>query len=71
MFSRYGRLVNGFGALLMAASFIWVLGVAGADDLDTMQQIASPILPLIVKAGFGVIGMGLGLLLASIREVEA
>lgn len=71
MFSRYGRLVNGFGVVLMAASFIWILGVAGADDLDTMQQIASPILPLIVKAGFGVIGMGLGLLLAGIKEVEA
>lgn len=71
MFSRYGRLVNGFGVVLMAASFIWILGVAGADDLDTMQQIASPILPLIVKTALGVIGMGLGLLLASIKEVEA
>lgn len=70
MFSRF-RVINGFGVVLMAASFFWILGVAGADDLDTMQQIASPIVPLVVKAGFGVIGMGLGLLLASIREVEA
>lgn len=70
MFSRF-RVINGFGALLMAASFIWILGVAGADDLDTMQQIASPILPLVIKTALGFLGMGLGLLLASIREVEA
>ena len=71
MFSRYGRVINGFGVVLMAASFIWILGVAGADDLDTMQQIASPIVPLVIKTALGLLGMGLGLLLASIREVEA
>lgn len=71
MFSRYGRVINRFGAVLMAASFIWILGVAGADDLNTLQQAASPILPLIVKTALGLIGMGIGLLLASIREVEA
>lgn len=54
MFSR-------IGAIITVISLVWLAGVAGADEALTDQAIFTPVLPLMVKAGIGILGVVLGL----------
>ena len=64
MLSRIGRVISnhreGVGMAFVGISFFWLLGVAGADDFDTMQHIFNPLLPLVIKSIIGLLGMGIG-----------
>ena len=66
MLSRIGRVITnhrqGVGMAFVGISFFWLMGVAGADDFNTMQHIFTPVIPLIIKSAFGLLGMGLGVM---------
>ena len=64
MLSRIGRVIRnhrqGVGLAFLGVSFFWLMGVAGADDFNTMQHIYQPFLPLLIKSIIGLLGMGIG-----------
>ena len=51
---------TGIGMMLIGVGFFWLMGIAGADDFNTMQHIFTPVLPLIVKSVVGLLFMGAG-----------
>ncbi|WP_407385757.1 hypothetical protein [Ruminococcus sp.] len=71
MLSRIGRVIfdhsERIGLAFMAVSFFWLMGVAGADDFDTMRHVFNPVLPLIIKSAFGLLGMFLGVVLVNMK----
>lgn len=74
MLSRIRRVIcdhsEGIGLAFTGISFLWMIGVAGADDFNTMQHIFTPVLPLIIKSAFGLLGMGLGVMLVNMKGGE-
>ena len=64
MLSRIGRVITkhreGVGMALVGIGFFWLMGVAGADDFNTMQHVFNPVLPLIIKSAFGLLITGAG-----------
>ena len=74
MLSRIGRVITnhrqGVGMAFVGISFFWLMGVAGADDFNTMQHIFTPVIPLIIKSAFGLLGMGLGVMLVNMKGGE-
>ena len=64
MLSKIGRVIinhrEGVGMALVAIGFFWLMGVAGADDFNTMQHVFNPMLPLIIKSVLGLLIMGAG-----------
>ena len=58
MFSRLNR--ETIGSVLILIGFAWLMIIAGADDYNTMQHIATPLITLIGKTliGFVIIGAG-------------
>ena len=64
MLSGIGRLIRdhreGVGMALVGIGFFWLMGVAGADDFNTMQHVFTPVIPLIMKSVFGLLIVGLG-----------
>ncbi len=69
MLSRIGRMINnhrqGVGMALIGIGFFWLMGVAGADDFNTMQHIFTPVFPLVVKTLLGLLIMGSGVMLTN------
>ena len=74
MLSRIERVIfdhsEGIGLAFMAVSFFWLMGIAGADDFNTMQHIFTPFFPLVIKSAFGLLGMGLGVVLVNLKGGE-
>ena len=64
MLSKIGRVIinhrEGVGMALVAIGFFWLMGVAGADDFNTMQHVFTPVIPLIIKSVFGLLITGAG-----------
>ena len=64
MLSGIGRLIRehreGVGMALFGIGFFWLMGVAGADDFNTMQHVFDPVLPLVVKSLIGLLIAGAG-----------
>lgn len=64
MLSRIGRMITdhreGVGMALIGIGFFWLMGVAGADDFNTMQHVFNPVLPLVIKSAFGLLITGAG-----------
>lgn len=64
MLSGIGRLIRehreGVGMALIGIGFFWLMGVAGADDFNTMQHVFNPVLPLVVKSLIGLLIAGTG-----------
>ena len=64
MLSRIGRVISnhrqGVGMAFVGISFFWLMGVAGADDFNTMQHVFNPVLPLVVKSLIGLLIAGTG-----------
>ena len=64
MLSKIGRVITnhreGFGMALVAIGFFWLMGVAGADDFNTMQHVFTPVIPLVIKSVFGLLITGAG-----------
>ena len=54
------------GFALILASVIWLMGVAGADDFNTMHHIYTPIFVLAAKSALGFLVMGLGLYMINV-----
>ena len=69
MLSRIGRVINnhrqGVGMALIGIGFFWLMGVAGADDFNTMQHVFNPVLPLVIKSLLGILIMGTGVRLTN------
>lgn len=67
MLSRIGEVINNnrerIGMILVGIGFFWMMGVAGTDDYNTMQHIFTPVLPLIIKAAFGLLITGAGIVI--------
>lgn len=67
MLSRIGRVISnhrqGVGMAFVGISFFWLMGVAGADDFNTMQHIFTPVLPLVIKSVIGLLGLGIGVMI--------
>lgn len=67
MLSRIGRVISnhrqGVGMAFIGISFFWLMGVAGADDFNTMQHIFTPVLPLVIKSVIGLLGLGIGVMI--------
>lgn len=67
MLSRIGRVINNnrerIGMILVGIGFFWMMGVAGTDDYNTMQHIFTPVLPLMIKAAFGLLITGAGIVI--------
>lgn len=74
MLSRIGRVIAnhryGIGMFLVGIGLFWTMGVAGTDDYNTMRHIFTPVLPLIIKSAFGLLGMGLGVMLVNMKGGE-
>ena len=64
MLSRIGRVIRnhreGVGMAFVGISFFWLMGVAGADDFNTMQHIFTPLPPLVIKSVLGLLGLCIG-----------
>lgn len=64
MLSRIGRVIDRnrerIGIILFIIGIFWMMGVAGADDLNTMQHVFNPVLPLVIKSAFGLLITGAG-----------
>ena len=64
MLSRIGRVIDNnrerIGLALIGIGIIWMLGVAGADDYNTMQHVFNSVVPLLIKAVLGLVVMGTG-----------
>lgn len=64
MLNGIGRLIRehreGVGMALIGIGFFWMMGVAGADDFNTMQHVFNPVLPLVIKSAFGLLITGAG-----------
>lgn len=64
MLSGIGRLIRehreGVGMALIGIGVFWMMGVAGADDFNTMQHVFNPVLPLVIKSAFGLLITGAG-----------
>lgn len=48
------------GMILFIIGVFWMMGVAGADDFNTMQHVFNPVLPLVVKSLIGLLIAGTG-----------
>ena len=74
MLNRIGRVIDRnrerIGMILFIIGVFWMMGVAGADDFNTMQHIFTPVIPLIIKSAFGLLGMGLGVMLVNMKGGE-
>lgn len=53
---------------LVFVGFILLFGIAGADDMRTMQGIYTPILPLILKSLIPLGMLGIGAVMARPKE---
>lgn len=64
MLSRIGRIIDRnrerIGMILFIIGVFWMMGVAGADDFNTMQHVFTPVLPLVVKSLIGLLIVGAG-----------
>jgi formate hydrogenlyase subunit 3/multisubunit Na+/H+ antiporter MnhD subunit len=64
MLSRIGRVIDRnrerIGMILFIIGVFWMMGVAGADDFNTMQHVFNPVLPLVVKSLIGLLIAGIG-----------
>lgn len=64
MLSRIGRIIDRnrerIGMILFIIGVFWMMGVAGADDFNTMQHIFTPVLPLMIKSLIGLLIAGTG-----------
>ena len=64
MLSRIGRVIDRnrerIGMILFIIGVFWMMGVAGADDFNTMQHVFNPVLPLVVKSLIGLLITGTG-----------
>ena len=64
MLNRIGRVINRnrerIGMILFIIGVFWMMGVAGADDFNTMQHVFNPVLPLVVKSLIGLLIAGAG-----------
>ena len=64
MLNRIGRVIDRnrerIGMILFIIGVFWMMGVAGADDFNTMQHVFNPMLPLVVKSLIGLLIAGTG-----------
>ena len=64
MLSRIGRIIDRnrerVGMSLFIIGVFWMMGVAGADDFNTMQHVFNPVLPLVIKSLIGLLIAGTG-----------
>ena len=64
MLSRIGRVIERnrerIGMILFIIGVFWMMGVAGADDFNTMQHVFNPVLPLVIKSLIGLLITGTG-----------
>ena len=64
MLSRIGRIIDRnrerVGMILFIIGVFWMMGVAGADDFNTMQHVFNPVLPLVIKSLIGLLIAGAG-----------
>lgn len=64
MLSRIGRVIDNYrervAFVLLGFGILFLMSVAGTDDYNTAQHIFTPLLPLVVKTGFGLLIMVLG-----------
>ena len=64
MLNRIGRVIDRnrerIGMILFIIGVFWMMGVAGADDFNTMQHVFNPVLPLVVKSLIGLLITGAG-----------
>ena len=64
MLSRIGRMITdhreGVGMALVGIGFFWLMGVAGADDFNSMQHVFYPVFPLVMKTLLGLLITGAG-----------
>ena len=64
MLNRIGRVIDRnrerIGMILFIIGVFWMMGVAGADDFNTMQHIFTPVLPLMIKSLIGLLIAGAG-----------
>ena len=64
MLSRIGRVIDRnrerIGMILFIIGVFWLMGVAGADDFNSMQHVFNPVLPLVMKTLLGLLITGAG-----------
>ena len=64
MLNRIGRVIDRnrerIGMILFIIGVFWMMGVAGADDFNTMQHVFNPVLPLVIKSLIGILIAGTG-----------
>ena len=62
MFSR-ARVRTTTGGLLILMGLIWLMGVAGADDADLIQNAPEPVSVILIKVAAGLAGLAIGLII--------
>lgn len=62
MFTR-ARVRTTTGGLLILMGLIWLMGVAGADDADLIQNAPEPVSVILIKVAAGLAGLVIGLII--------
>ena len=62
MFTR-ARVRTTTGGLLILMGLIWLMGVAGADDADLIQNAPEPVSVILIKVAAGLAGLAIGLII--------
>ena len=62
MFTR-ARVRTTTGGLLFLMGLIWLMGVAGADDADLIQNAPEPVSMILIKVTAGLAGLAIGLII--------
>lgn len=59
MFTRT-RVRTTTGGILIVMGLIWLMGVAGADEADMIQNAPEPVSVILIKVAAGLAGLAIG-----------
>lgn len=62
MFTR-ARVRTTTGGILILMGLIWLMGVAGSDDADLIQNAPEPVSVILIKVAAGLAGLAIGLII--------
>lgn len=68
MFGMIKRHAGTVGGIIILASMLWLMGVAGADNAAEAQGLSLSFGALLARSVVGFIGLGIGALVLSTNE---
>lgn len=59
----FTRVRTTTGGLLIVMGLIWLMGVAGADEANMIQNAPEPVSVILIKVAAGLAGLSIGLII--------